>query len=234
MSTKSTQLNWGSSYVVNDFYVRFIKPEASEKRQVLVGRISTVVLMILSALIALALSNALQAFNILLQIGAGTGLLFILRWFWWRINAFSELAAMIISFMVAVYFEFFGPEDLDDYMKLLIGVGITTVGWLVVTFLTPPTDHKTLVDFYNLIRPHNAGWQAVINNSKKSEIEAKNTSSSLGLEIACMIAGCFAVYGLLFATGFWIYGNTLGGVVATGLTILAMMFLRSSWKAVNS
>jgi SSS family solute:Na+ symporter len=234
MSTISTQLNWGSSYVVNDFYVRFIKPEASEKRQVLVGRISTVVLMILSALIALALSNALQAFNILLQIGAGTGLLFILRWFWWRINAFSELAAMIISFMVAVYFEFFGPEDLDDYMKLLIGVGITTVGWLVVTFLTPPTDHKTLVDFYNLIRPHNAGWQAVINNSKKSEIEAKNTSSSLGLEIACMIAGCFAVYGLLFATGFWIYGNTLGGVVATGLTILAMMFLRSSWKAVNS
>jgi SSS family solute:Na+ symporter len=149
MSTISTQLNWGSSYVVNDFYVRFIKPEASEKRQVLVGRISTVVLMILSALIALALSNALQAFNILLQIGAGTGLLFILRWFWWRINAFSELAAMIISFMVAVYFEFFGPEDLDDYMKLLIGVGITTVGWLVVTFLTPPTDHKTLVDFYN-------------------------------------------------------------------------------------
>jgi SSS family solute:Na+ symporter len=234
MSTISTQLNWGSSYVVNDFYVRFIKPEASEKRQVLVGRISTVVLMILSALIALALSNALQAFNILLQIGAGTGLLFILRWFWWRINAFSELAAMIISFMVAVYFEFFGPEDLDDYMKLLIGVGITTVGWLVVTFLTPPTDHKTLVDFYNLIRPHNAGWQAVIKNSKKSEIEAKNTSSSLGLEIACMIAGCFAVYGLLFATGFWIYGNTLGGVVATGLTILAMMFLRSSWKAVNS
>jgi SSS family solute:Na+ symporter len=222
MSTISTQLNWGSSYVVNDFYVRFIKPEASEKRQVLVGRISTVVLMILSALIALALSNALQAFNILLQIGAGTGLLFILRWFWWRINAFSELAAMIISFMVAVYFEFFGPEDLDDYMKLLIGVGITTVGWLVVTFLTPPTDHKTLVDFYNLIRPHNAGWQAVINNSKKSEIEAKNTSSSLGLEIACMIAGCFAVYGLLFATGFWIYGNTLGGVVATGLTILAI------------
>jgi SSS family transporter len=234
MSTISTQLNWGSSYVVNDFYVRFINPEASDKTQVLVGRISTVVLMILSALVALALSNALQAFNILLQIGAGTGLLFILRWFWWRINAYSELAAMIISFLVAVYFEFFGPEDLDDYMKLLIGVGITTVGWLTVTFLTPPTDHKTLVDFYNLIRPHNAGWQAVLKKSKESEIKAKTTTSSLGLEIACMIAGCFAVYGLLFAVGFWIYGNVLGGVVATGVTILAMMFLRSSWQAVNN
>ncbi len=234
MSTISTQLNWGSSYVVNDFYVRFIDPEASEKKQVLVGRISTVVLMILSALVALALSNALQAFNILLQIGAGTGLLFILRWFWWRINAFSELAAMIISFMVAVYFEFWGPEGLDDYVKLLIGVGITTVGWVVVTFLTPPTDHKTLVNFYNLIRPHNAGWQTILKNSQEGEIAVKDTSSSLGLEIACMIAGCFTVYGLLFATGFWIYGNVTGGVVATIVTLLGMVFLRSSWKKVNS
>ena len=241
MSTISTQLNWGSSYIVNDFYVRFINPDASEERQVLVGRISTVVLMILSALVALALSNALQAFNILLQIGAGTGLLFILRWFWWRINAYSELAAMVISFLVAVYFEFFGPEGMDDYLKLVLGVAITTVGWLTVTFLTPPTDQKTLINFYDLIRPHSMGWKAVLLKveGRRTKVEGgmekgeNDGSSSLGLEIACMIAGVFTVYGLLFATGFWIYGNVVGGVVATGLTILGFLFLRSSWKNVR-
>ncbi len=233
MSTISTQLNWGSSYVVNDFYKRFINPEASEKDLVMVGRISTVILMILSALVALALSNALQAFNILLQIGAGTGLLFILRWFWWRINAYSELAAMVISFLVALYFEFLGPEDLDDYVKLVIGVGITTVGWLTVTFLTPPTDHQTLVGFYKLIRPHKMGWSKVLAKESSDSIPETREGSSLGLEIACMIAGCFTVYGLLFSMGFWIYGNTLGGLIATVLSILGIVFLRRSWEAVK-
>ncbi len=240
MSTISTQLNWGASYIVNDFYKRFINPEASERNQVLVGRISTVVLMVLSALVALALSNALQAFNILLQIGAGTGLLFILRWFWWRINAYSELAAMIISFLVAVYFEFLGPEGLDDYMKLLIGVGITTVGWLAITFLTPPTDHSTLVDFYNKIGPHSIGWQAVLAKGEEQKLspsrrpgDSKGQSSSLGLEIACMIAGCFTVYGLLFATGFWIYGNLVGGLVGTLVSSAGMVYLFLNWKKVK-
>ena len=105
MSTLSTHLNWGSSYVVNDFYSRFIKPEATDKELVAVGRISTVGLMVLAALLATVLSNALEAFNILLQIGAGTGLIFILRWFWWRINAYTEISAMIVSFIVAIYFE---------------------------------------------------------------------------------------------------------------------------------
>ena len=121
MSTISTQLNLGSSYIVNDFYRRFVKPEANEKQLVMVGRIATVFLMVISALLALAMSNALQAFNIILQIGAGTGLLFILRWFWWRINAYSEIAAMIISFVVALYFEFLHPVEMADHQKLLWG-----------------------------------------------------------------------------------------------------------------
>src|SRR5690606_39907738 len=101
----STHLNWGSSYVVNDFYLRFVKPDATDKEQVMVGRISNVLLMVFAAFLALGLSNALQAFDILLQIGAGTGLIFILRWFWWRINAYTEISAMIVSFFVALYFE---------------------------------------------------------------------------------------------------------------------------------
>jgi len=137
MSTISTHLNWGASYVVNDFYKRFIKNDASESELVLVGKASVLGLMVLSAILALFLSNALQAFHILLQIGAGTGLLFLLRWFWWRINAASEISAMVISFLVAVYFEFIhdslGLPVLIEWQRLVIGVGITTIGWILVT-----------------------------------------------------------------------------------------------------
>nr|MCU0402583.1 Na+:solute symporter [Algoriphagus sp.] len=136
MSTLSTHLNWGSSYVVNDFYLRFIKPEASDKELVAVGRISTVLLMALSAFLALAMSSALDAFQILLQIGAGTGLIFILRWFWWRINAYTEISAMAISFVVAIFFEVINPKigliDIPaevSYLKLIYSVSITTIGW---------------------------------------------------------------------------------------------------------
>jgi Na+/proline symporter len=153
MSTIATHLNWGSSYIVNDLYKRFIEPDASEHNLVLVGRISTVVLMILASLLALFLQNAFQAFNIILQIGAGTGLIFILRWFWWRINAFSELAGMVVSFIVALYFELIYKGDMADWEKLVIGVGITTVSWLAVTFMTQPTSKETLQSFYKLVHP---------------------------------------------------------------------------------
>ncbi|MEY4259073.1 MAG: hypothetical protein RL656_46, partial [Bacteroidota bacterium] len=129
MSTISTHLNWGSSYVVNDFYKRFLRPNAPQNELVNVGRISTVLLMVFAALLALALENALQAFNILLQIGAGTGLIFILRWFWWRINAYSEITAMVVSFMLALYFELGMENPLPEHIKLLAGVGITTLAW---------------------------------------------------------------------------------------------------------
>ncbi len=239
MSTIATHLNWGSSYVVNDWYKRFVKPEASEKQLVTIGRISTVILMALAALIALALTNALQAFNILLQIGAGTGLLFILRWFWWRINAYSELAAMVISFLVAVYFEFLhnnlGLEPLLDYQKLLIGVGITTIGWLSVALLTPPADHKVLVQFYKLVKPASVGWQPVIDKAlANGELQSHEvTTGKLSLEIFGMLIGAIAVYAALFATGFWIYGRVAAALIATVIAGVGGFLLFRIWKRVQ-
>ncbi|MBK7871522.1 MAG: Na+:solute symporter [Saprospiraceae bacterium] len=240
MSTIATHLNWGSSYVVNDWYKRFVKPEASEKQLVTIGRISTVLLMVLAALIALALTNALQAFNILLQIGAGTGLLFILRWFWWRVNSYSELAAMVISFLVAVYFEFIhsgvlGFAPMLDYQKLLTGVGITTIGWLSVALLTPPADHKVLVSFYKLVKPASIGWQPVIDKALASgELQASEvTTGKLPLEIGGMLIGSISVYAALFAVGFWIYGNVSAALIATVVAAAGGYLLFRIWKKVQ-
>ncbi len=240
MSTIATHLNWGSSYVVNDWYKRFVKPEASEKQLVTIGRISTVVLMALAALLALALTNALQAFNILLQIGAGTGLLFILRWFWWRVNSYSELAAMVISFLIAIYFEFIhtqvlGFAPMQDYQKLLTGVSITTVGWLSVALLTPPADHKVLVSFYKLVKPAAIGWQPVIDKAiANGELQPSEvTTGKLPLEIGGMLIGSIAVYSALFATGFWIYGNVSAAVIATVTAAIGGFLLFRIWNKVQ-
>ncbi len=239
MSTLSTHLNWGSSYVVNDWYKRFVKPNASERELVRVGRAATVTLMILAALLALALSNALQAFNILLQIGAGTGLIFILRWFWWRINAYSELAAMIISFGVALYFEFIhtrlGFTPMPDHLRLVVGVGITTVGWLLVTFLTRPTDQQVLLQFYKLVKPTARGWQPVLQRAiaEGAITPAEVQVGKLPLEIACMFVGCFTVYAALFGTGFWIYGNTLGAMIATVVSAVGVVALFWLWRRIH-
>ncbi|MDP4710529.1 MAG: Na+:solute symporter [Saprospiraceae bacterium] len=235
MSTISTQLNWGSSYLVNDFYRRFIKPDASDKQLVGIGRLATVLIMICSGVLALYLQNALQAFNILLQIGAGTGLLFILRWFWWRINAYSELAAMGVSFVVALYFELVYTGDMPDHLRLLTGVGITTAGWVLVTFLTPASKQSTLISFYRLIKPHAAGWQPVIRQAvaeKQLDAGHQPVTGKLPLEIMSMVAGCFAVYGALFATGFFLYGQTGPGWIATGTSALAAFIIFRNWKQV--
>ena len=233
MSTISTHLNWGSSYIVHDFYKRFYRPDAQEKRLVAVGRLSTVILMLLSAMIALLLSNALDAFNILLQIGAGTGLIFILRWFWWRINAYSELTAMIVSFIIAIIFKATNT-GLADHLQLIIGIGITTVAWVTVTYLTQPTDDKTLISFYQKLNPHSIGWKPIIEKGlEEGSIELKSvTTGKLPREILCMVSGCFAVYAILFTTGFWIYGQTSNALIGTGVALLASFILFSNWKKV--
>ena len=235
MSTISTHLNWGSSYIVNDFYRRFIKPQASNKELVAVGRLSTVVLMALSIFIAWALiRNALEGFQILLQIGAGTGLIFILRWFWWRINAYSEIAAMIVSFLVALYFRYAAPGGYADHEQLMIGVGITTIVWIVVTLLTPATDHQTLVQFFRLIRPHRGGWQPVVAKGlADGELQESDLlTGRLPLELLSMFMGCFTVYGALFATGFWIYGQTQNALIASAVALLGSVFLLRNFRKV--
>lgn len=234
MSTISTHLNWGASYLVNDVYKRFVAPEATDKQQVNVGRVATVVLMALAAALALALQDALSAFNIILQMGAGTGLLFILRWFWWRVNAYSEIAAMGISFLVAIYFEWLHPTELPGHAKLVYGVFITTVGWLVVTFVTRPTAKDTLIRFYRLIRPHSPGWDAVIQWAKKAEeLAAPIPTSSFMLELTCMFAGCFLVYGLLFSTGFFLYGAYAQALVGVAVSLVSAWVIYSNWPKIQ-
>ncbi|MDE0056393.1 MAG: Na+:solute symporter [Gammaproteobacteria bacterium] len=168
MSTVSTQLNWGASYVVNDFYRRFVAPEADERTLVLVGRLTTVLLMVLAGWLALYLESALQAFNVLLTIGAGTGLLFFLRWFWWRISAFSEIAAMAVSFVAALYFQFAELPGWTSWQRLVGGVAVTTVGWVLATYLCPRTDPAVLRRFYRRIRPGGGGGGAGPPNPPKN------------------------------------------------------------------
>jgi len=230
MSTISTHLNWGSSYVVNDFYLRFIKPDATDRQQVMVGRLSTVLLMAFAAILALGLSNALQAFDILLQIGAGTGLIFILRWFWWRINAYTEISAMIVSFFVAIYFEIvheaIGFEPMLSHWKLLVGVGITTASWLLVTLLTAPEKDEVLLSFYRKVRPAAYGWNSLL---KRYPNELAETGK-LPMEIGLMLVASLMVYSTVFATGYWIYGNTVPAVITTTVSIIGGVVLFKAWS----
>ena len=236
MSTISTHLNWGASYVVNDFYKRFVVKNPSEKQLVFMGRISIIVLMIFAAFLALFLQNALQAFNILLQIGAGTGLLFLLRWFWWRINAASELAAMVISFLVAVYFEFVhvhtGLAPLLSWQKLVIGVGITTTGWVLVTFLTKPADFSVLVDFCKKIHPGGPGWKIVMEKAEKSGVDLSAFSGKWDVPAGLLgvFFGTVMVYSMLFSIGFWLYGNVSAALLTSLSAVAALIFLLRVWK----
>lgn len=222
MSTISTHLNWGSSYVVNDFYQRFIKPDASEKELVTVGRISTVLLMLFAALFALVLTNALQAFNILMQIGAGTGAIFILRWFWWRINAWTEISGMVISFLVAIVFEIIAPDLVPPNFKLVAGVAVTTIGWLTVTFLTQPESEATLKAFCKHVNP-SVGWKAY-------RQEGVAIVGNLPLQILGMFLGCVVVYTALFATGSFVYANTSLGLVLGAISAICLFLLARLWK----
>ncbi len=218
MSTISTHLNWGSSYVAHDFYKRFVKPKASGKELVLVGRISTAVLMVFAGWLALNLKSALDTFQILLQVGAGTGLLFILRWFWWRINAFSELAAMIASFVIAITFKVVDP-GWAWWIELISGIGMTTVIWITVTLVTPPSDMKHLLMFYKRVSPGGNGWNPVREQSKNFLPRPE----ALWPQIAQALMGIVSVYGFLFGIGKLVYGEIGMGVlllvIAIGLAI---------------
>ena len=236
MSTIASHLNWGSSYVVNDFYRRFFEPNASEKKLVLLGRITTVLLMLLSCLLALLLSNALQAFAILLQIGAGTGLLFILRWFWHRINIYSEISAMIISFLVALYLQIVHPrlgfDPLSAESQLIIGVTITTFSWILITYLTPEEDKEVLRDFYKKIQPGGRGWKKVVDQAKDEGIDLKGKKEAWDVPtgILCMILGCFFVYSILFSIGYFLYSEYIFAIILLTVSFISLIFLQKAWK----
>ncbi len=220
MSTISTQLNWGASYIVNDFYKRFIKPEATDKEQVLVGRISTIGLMFLAGVLSFYIQSAKDIFDLILQIGAGTGLLFILRWFWSRINPYSEIAAMIISFLIATVFFINGKLEtpwfvLAAHWQLVLGVFITTIGWITVTLLTQPSDSKTLEKFNTLIFD---------DTSKFKNIHYK---------IGGFFSGLFGIYALLFCTGHLIYSNYTKATISGVVFIISILILKRIWGKIS-
>ena len=214
MSTMSTQLNLGASYLVNDFWVRFIRPDANDAEQVRAGRLATVVSLILGSGLGLLLTDAGQAFNLLLLIGAGTGGLFILRWFWWRINAWTELVAMGGSLVVAGYFTFVHDGldivELAAHEKLIWGSLLTTLVWVVATYLTPPESDKTLSSFVAKVNPGGPGW-------KRWATAEATAPWPVPRGILSMVLGCTGVYAALIATGSWLYGDA-----STAMILLAV------------
>jgi Na+/proline symporter len=234
MSTMSTQVNWGSSIIVNDLYHRFLNPQATERQLVWVGRAATVALMVVACTLALFLENALQVFNILLQIGAGTGLLFLLRWFWWRINAATELTAMIVSFLLAVYFQVAGRlgwpgGGLADWERLLYIVALTTAAWMIVAYTTAPTDPEVLKRFYRRIRPGGPGWRAVQAALLREGVAVETEASDLPYGLAAAVCGALGIYSVLFATGFFLYERPLTGLLFVAVAAVSFLGIYKLW-----
>ena len=238
MSTISTHLNWGASYIVNDFYKAQINKDATEKQQVNVGRLSTIVLMIISALMALALQNALQLFNIIIMFGAGTGLIFILRWFWWRINAWTEISAMFASGTISMLLTFtplgemaFGTEGwMPGYMQFPSVVLITSIVWLIVTYTTKAESQTTLARFYSKTDPGGPGWKKIVDKMSPDERENISHTWSVPQGIIAMLLGCGVIYGALFGTGYILYGALTKASIALLVTAISGLFLIRVWK----
>ena len=221
MSTMSTQLNLGASYLVNDFYHRFISPDATEKQLVSMGRLFTIISIILGSGLGLLLTSAGQAFNLLLMIGAGTGMIYILRWFWWRINAYTEIVAMISSLIIAFYFNFIN-NNYESWEKIVFGSLLTTIVWISATYFTPPDSNETLQNFVKKVNPGGPGW------AKFSTSEA-NEPWPVPNGILCMILGCISIYSVLLGVGQLIYGNNIGfGLL--GLSLASALGLMRLWK----
>jgi len=222
MSTMSTQLNLGASYLVNDLYHRFLKPNALETELVMAGRIFTAFSIILGAGLGLVLTNAGQAFELLLMIGAGTGLIYVLRWFWWRINAFTEIVAMVSSLCVAGFLNFSGFE-IEGWLKIVYGTLITTIAWISAAFLSPPEDEETLRNFVDKVNPGGPGWS-------RFSIDSTTEPWPVPKGILMMLLGSFSVYSLLLGVGQLIYGNTYPGLFVCTLSIASSLGLIKAWK----
>jgi len=231
-STLESHLNWGTSYLIHDFYRRFFNSNASEKHYVLMGRIVTGLIMILAIAFTFVLDNAKETFTLILQIGAGTGLIYLLRWYWWRINAWTEVSAMASSFVVAFVFFILNKtgHPVVDYVALLSTVSITTVVWLATTYLTPPVDEATLARFYEKVRPAGAGWKHV-----RAASGLPASRDSLPNALLGWVLGLFVIYSALFGTGAYIYGQVASGMIYTVLfAVTAVWLIRltsHAWKA---
>jgi hypothetical protein len=220
MSTMSTQLNLGASYLVHDVYGRFIRPDATERQRVVAGQLATGVSLAMGAGLGLTLTDAGQAFQLLLLLGAGTGGLFLLRWFWWRISAATEIAAMIISLAVAAYFTWFhdawGMPELEAWEKLIWGTAITTAGWLASAWILPSEDPEVLRAFVKKTGVSGPGWRPYLDSEA-----ALQKGGSIGSGLLQAFLGSVTVYAALLATGSWLYGETGMGCCLTAGALVA-------------
>ena len=236
MSTIATQLNWGASYLVNDFYRRFLKPEASDKHYVVMSQWATVLLTIISAVVTLYMDSIAGAWKLLIVTGAGTGGVLLLRWYWWRINAYSEISAMISAFAVSLTLQlglgFKSDQPVDFAYIMLITVGITTAVWLAATYLTAPEPQEVLVAFYRRTRPSTLGWSRIA--ALAPDVKASRDGLANLLDWFC---GCILIYGTLFGVGKLLLHETVPGVVmlAAGLAAGAVIYWdlnRRGWNVV--
>jgi Na+/proline symporter len=232
VSTIVTHLNWGGSYLVHDFYRRFVRPDAPEKHYVLVGRLTAAALMLLASLVTFVLDSAQESFTLLMSIGAGTGLLYLLRWFWWRVTAWSEVAAMVTSFLVAVGFFVAGKlgTGVPSHVSLIVGVAVTSVVWIVVSYVGPQTDEATLASFYRLVRPAGPGWRRI-----REATSLPPSPDSLPMSLIAWVLGCLLVYAALFGAGSALYGRTAQAwmwAVAFAVSAIGLMrILPRMWRA---
>ena len=222
-STIMTHLNWGSSYLVHDFYRRFVNPSASERRCVNVGRLCTFLLYVIAAGISYFIDTAQEAFQILIGIGAGTGLIYIMRWFWWRVNAWCEVVAMITSFIATISFFILSKNGVDfAFAKTtLLTVAFTSVSWLCAAFVAPQTDRATLISFYRKVRPSGPGWGSI-----RAEVEAVDPQPELEKDNMPMafvgwISGCVLIWASLFCIGKFLYGQTTAAYILLGVTLVS-------------
>ena len=228
VSTMSTHLNWGTSYLVHDLYRRFLKPGLSERHYVMAGRLVTALMMVVAALFTLILDTARESFNLLLAIGAGTGLLYLLRWFWWRVNAWAEIAAMACSFVLAMAIAIAGRAGAapDTHLALVGTVLITTIVWVVVALVTPPTDRDVLCRFYRSIRPAGPGWRRV-----RMECGETAATESLADAFSGWVFGCVSIYAALFGSGCLLFGRPVLGLVLCAVAVVCAFLLRRTLRA---
>ena len=219
MSTIATHLNWGTSYIINDFYRRFLRPSASESHYVRMSRLATAAVALLSILVTLNLQKITGAWELLLGLGAGTGLVYILRWFWWRINAWSEISAMVTALAVTISLKVYSPVAPSDPLyfakTMVITVALTTIAWVTVTLLTAPEPRSKLVEFYRRVRPGGPGWERIRRDL------GMPASSRLAPEFARWVLGCVVIYSFLFGLGSLVFGSMVKAVSAFGLGLLA-------------
>jgi Na+/proline symporter len=236
MSTVSTHLNWGSSYIINDFYKRFIKPDASDQHYVNAARLTTVGLVIAGGIVTLQMETVAGAWKFLLALGAGTGSVYILRWFWWRINAWSEISAMIASFVVSIFLQVVLKMDTNDaatFAKvMLITVLSSSAVWITVTFMTKSDNEKTLQNFYRKVHPGGPLWKPV---AEKIEVQGDR---GLIWDLVDWMVGIVMIYSTLFGVGKIVLGNCLAGILllivaATAFTFILWDLKRRGWKALK-